>query len=206
MPYVTGGWVRAAAFNSILAICVFLALQRGNFILGTAPDAWFLRWPLLGKINRSHLIAYIPAIIVGVGSFLLACAGNALMPDETVRKGVIPLQHIAWVFWIPVVEELVYRVAIGSLFRNVGGVFFGGYVSAMVFAFVHTMPTYDKLIAGQVGIPIGPFVLGICCESLLIVSDRVGPSIALHMACNATVPIFLWLDSRWLNWFEILYS
>jgi membrane protease YdiL (CAAX protease family) len=81
-----------------------------------------------------------------------------------------------------------------------------GWFAALTFAFVHGDPTVAHLIAGRIGLPLGPFLLGLCCEALVEATGRLAPAIAFHGACNATVAIFALADGRWLDWLGFLYS
>ena len=128
-------------------------------------------------------------------------AGGAPPPTTGLA---VPL---AWILWIPPAEELVFRAGVGRLFRRLaGGSPWAAWFSALTFALVHAGPTLARLLAGQVGAPLGPFLLGLACEALLAASGRLLPAVALHAACNATAAVFAAGDARWLDWLGFLYT
>ena len=63
----------------------------------------------------------------------------------------------------------------------------------------------DKILAGQLAAPLGPFLLGLCCEYFLVRSKSVWPGVVFHAACNSTAAVFLIIDPRWLDCLGILY-
>jgi hypothetical protein len=75
----------------------------------------------------------------------------------------------------------------------------------MVFSMAHSNPTWNRLIALKVGLPIGPFLLAICCDMIVRRWGRVWPAVAFHSACNATVYLFASLNPSWLRHFGGLY-
>jgi membrane protease YdiL (CAAX protease family) len=104
-----------------------------------------------------------------------------------------------------VVEEIVYRGVFGvALRRRLGGPW-GAWLSAVLFAFMHTQPTLARLGAGAVGLPLGPFLLGLLTELTMAASGSLWPGVLLHAACNATPWIFAWGDPRWFTWLAALY-
>lgn len=122
----------------------------------------------------------------------------------TIRDGLGT--HLMWILWVPMVEELVFRVGIGRWLRSWLGIFWGAWFGSVLFSLVHAAPTFSNLMAGQIGLPFGPFLLGLCCELLYMVSGRVWSIVALHAACNTTVVIFALGDDRWLQWLDFLYG
>ena len=106
---------------------------------------------------------------------------------------------------MPLVEELVFRAGIGAVYRRLSPPIWAAWFAALVFALVHANPTWSNLRHGQVGLALGAFFLGLCCEYLMIKTGRILPCIAFHSACNATVMIFGILDKRWLDWLAPLY-
>jgi len=181
-------WLGAALVNSALALAVtFYYLRRREtniFTLG--------RWQV-----------YIPAAAVLGGAMLLVAMSRAL-GGEVVASD--PGTNLAWVLWVPVVEELVFRLGLGVWFHRFGAPIWAVWFQALTFSIVHTGPTIERLLAGQAGLAVGPLLLALVCQMLLLYSGRIGPAIAFHVACNATVAVFTWGDTRWLEWLGFLYG
>lgn len=197
-------WLAAALANTLVAALILVANDGKVPRITRLADTRLLRSKLLTFIDEKKWAAYLPAAAVAlfsVGAVSISRIGEGAAPAVN-----IPIEHIAWVFWIPVVEELTFRVGFGNFFRKRYGIMLGAYLSAILFAFVHTLPSVDKIAAGAIGIPLGPFFLAMANEFIVVSTGRLKPAILLHMACNASVPIFLYFDPRWLKWLSALYS
>jgi membrane protease YdiL (CAAX protease family) len=114
-------------------------------------------------------------------------------------------EQILWITWVPLVEEIVFRVGIGNWFRRRTSPFVGTYFAIVTFSLVHSLPTLENMTQFNISTPLGPLVLAMFCEALYILSGKVWPAIALHSACNATVVVFSLVDARWLDWLGLLY-
>jgi membrane protease YdiL (CAAX protease family) len=176
------GWLSIAVLHSVLA--------------------WVL-WRFARQLRdtvRLGALAFLPAAVVLGGSLI----GGLL--SRTWIAGAPPLDPrwdwdlVAFVLWIPVVEEFVFRFGIGGWARQKLGDFWGSYGSALVFAMAHGSGAWDQLT-----MPMGPLLLGLCCEWLYVTSGRLTAAMALHAACNASGWIFATLDERWLDWLQALY-
>jgi membrane protease YdiL (CAAX protease family) len=146
-----------------------------------------------------------PALVILLGSIALAL-GSTLIAPPSHR---LPIAHEQWVsiLVIPVIEEIFFRGVLGVALRNQLGNLWGGYYSALLFSWVHSLPTLDRISIGQSGLVFGPLLLGLMCEVLMVRGNgRIIPPTALHMVCNATVPVFALIDSRWLQWLSFLYQ
>lgn len=184
-PFAGGiGWVAALCVHSLLAAFVLGRRGRGRFFGGA-------------------LLYYAPSAVVALGSFALVAVGS--LRGGATSRSVGP-EQLAWILIVPWVEEAVFRLGIGDAFRRYGGVFWGTWFSAVVFGLVHTQPTVASLVALRIGLPLGPFLLALCCEAIYVRSGRLLPAVAFHAACNATVVIFAYGDARWLDWLGLLYS
>ncbi len=185
-------WQAAASLHTgLAAIVLWLAARRGQ--LGALLARPAQRW------------AYIPAVAIAVGAALLAATSAILMPPSESAPHQSASIAVAFVVWIPLIEELVFRVGLGGVARAHLGNVWGAWLSAVAFAIVHTAPTIPNLVAAKVGLPLGPFLLALACEALFIKTRRLWPIVLLHAACNGTVFIFSVLDSRWLHWLGLLY-
>ena len=188
--WLSPSWFAAAISHSLIAI--FIAAywwhhDRKVFHLGS--------W-----------LSYLPAVIVLGGSAVAALLSRAYCgdPNDAVSGNNM---HPIWagVIWVPLVEEIVFRGGIGAVYRRLSPPFWAAWFAALVFALVHANPTWNNLANGRVGLALGAFLLGLCCEYLIIKTGRILPCVAFHAACNATVMIFGVLDKRWLDWLAPLY-
>ena len=201
IPGDSAPWLSALIVNFGIALAATLAWWKRRE-WGLVPPA---RWPQLGGpvYGAGTFLAYLPSIVVLAGAMLLGLAS----PLFGVAERSFTFSNTQWLFIlvVPAVEEWAFRVGAGGYFRRICGPFWGGYMSAMLFSLVHSLPTWSRVMEMKIGLLPGPLLLGLFCEILLIGSGRVLPGIALHMACNATVVIFTVTDERWLRWLDFLY-
>jgi membrane protease YdiL (CAAX protease family) len=190
---VSAGWMAAMSLNLVLAVGAVVFLWHTN------------RVALSPRLDgSSYQFAYGAAGVILVGAVLLALASRLLVPGAKGEE-VQPVVW-AWVLLIPFVEELAFRVGIGHFFRKYGGPLWGAWFSAALFAWVHTQPTWSGVMTGELGIPLGPFLLGLICEYLYLRANSIWPIILMHAVCNGTVVIFSVIDARWFDWLGLLYS
>ena len=104
-------------------------------------------------------------------------------------------QYLLSVVLVPIAEEILFRV---GLWGWLGPVSNGAriYLTSVSFAALHSASN---------SWPIGPFLLGVLSQVILLRGGGLLTAILLHMACNATVVIFLALDPRWLDWLSVFY-
>lgn len=188
-PYFEATWMAPAVVHSLLAVLVlFLVKKRGKI-----HDLFRLQ----------PYVAFLPAVVILAGVGLLILISRQFAAAAQVEQSI----PWAWVIWVPVVEELVFRVGIGDAFRrSSGSLLWGSWFSAVTFALVHSDPTLTRLMSFDIGLPLGPFLLGLLCESIYAKTGRILPAIALHAVCNATAALFAVGDARWLDWLGFLYS
>jgi len=193
--YISEGWLASAVINSIFSVVLIVFLAKFR------PEA--LKAFSLKVKAGSYKIAFLPALLILVGSLgaVLISSNFGEIPKTTY----VNTQNIYWIFWIPVVEEIIFRFGFGRVFRNRLGMYWGAWYSSILFALMHSNPTAANLLSGELGISLGPLLLAFCCEFLLIKTGRLWPAILFHAACNATPLIFSLFDSRWLSWLEMLY-
>ena len=126
-------------------------------------------------------IAYLPGGVVLLVS--LGWRQEALWAPITLSN-----LQLAALLWIPVVEECVFRKGVGSWLRQQSGsVFWGSYLSVLLFSFLHVSPTVRHLMEGKMGFPLGPLLLGAVCEFLYVSTGKLGPGIFFHAICNGIV-------------------
>ena len=195
-------WFSAAILHSLFSMIVIFRewkrdpslkiLSLGSVKVGALP--FFTQRPVR---------MFFPAFSVILCSMLLVLISRQL-GQPTVRDDLAT--HVAWIVWIPIVEEIVFRLGIGAWLRSWLGEIWGGWFGAVLFALIHASPTFENITKGPLGLPIGPFLLGLMCEFLFAASGRLWPIVAFHAACNSTIVIFALGDDRWLDWLEFLYG
>jgi membrane protease YdiL (CAAX protease family) len=196
-----GGWQGAAVFHalvgSILIVRFYFSgtLSQRFALVGVGDQAprWFAERPM---------VAYAPVLGLVLGASLLGCISSLIGNPPHGGETTAPL---AWIWLIPLVEEIFFRGLVGGIYRKLLPGMGGIWLSAATFALAHAAVTFDHLVQGQVGLPIGPFLLGLLCESVYLLSGSLLPGILVHAAANATVLIFQMLDPRWLEWLGLLY-
>lgn len=198
--FATPTWRAAACLHTVLGLLAWLfwnVLRQRIDVSPAKVAALQQRWPRLTALQ-----ALIPSVLVLGFCGLLAFGGGAKV------KGLwsIPQEHRYWILWVPFIEEWTYRVGLGAFIRGRIGATWGCYVSALLFAFVHSLPTVPHLLEGKFAIPLGPFLLGWINEWIYLKTGRIWPAIIFHMACNGTAVIFLIGDHRWLKWLGIFYT
>lgn len=182
-------WYGALIVNSILAVAVLVVRFD---VLRARP---VVSWRLMGLL-------YFPAVALALFPWLMIL----LVPGNATMNVTIYPSDWLMLLAVPVVEEIVFRVGLGDFCRRRYGLGLGGYLSAVLFGYVHSLPTWDRLWAGEVGVVFGPLLLGLACEFLYSTGRRLLPIVMLHMAGNASVIIFRIYDPQWLerlHWFYL---
>lgn len=165
---------------------------------GAALIIWRSRAKLCPAARWRRLSSLWPAGLVLLGSTAAACLSRVLIEGAPAVRLDGDLRLVAFIIWIPCVEEIVFRLGLGGLARQRLGILWGAYTAALVFALAHGSGPYPS-------VPLGPLFLGLACEWLYVSSGQLSGAIALHAACNASAWIFAALDDRWLGWLRMLY-
>lgn len=191
------GWLAALGVNSVL--CLFVLRfwhQKKN------PRIEELFGVKLGT-STSKQRAYIPSFIIIFGSIFLALVSQMIVhqPSEFSFRP----EFLIFITIIPLVEECLFRRGIGVYLRDRFGFLVGTYFSALVFAVAHVQLFQSFASESAIGVPLGPFLLGLACESIYAASGRFFAIVCLHAACNATPIIFSAIDPRWLDWLGVFY-
>lgn len=194
--FVEQPWIAAALVNTVFAALVFWRLWRRVGLARQTQDL------VLGRWTFPMWTAFLPAIVVFFGALALVSLSSMF---GTPLHGEWSWVQLTWLLWIPLIEEIVFRVGVGNGLRRIGGILWGSYFSALVFSLVHLHPTVQRVAAGEIGVALGPFLLGLCCEGMWCRTRRLGPIIAFHAACNATALVFTLGDKRWMEWLRWLY-
>lgn len=153
------------------------------------------------KMTLTTLVYFIPAVVVVLGSYILAVSSP--QPGLQIRNSAG--FYIASITLVPIAEEIVFRGGISRVLDRMGGGNWAIYVSALIFSVAHTIPSISHIVHFEIGAPLGPFLLGICCEILARWSGSLLPAIAFHCACNSTVLIFSLWSPGWLTKLSLLY-
>ena len=187
-------WAAAALFHTFLGIGVLFAFYFWPNL--RAPMVY--RHALLKR--HPHLI-YMPAAFVFLVSILLALWKAA----PPYHEPYLSIRSVLSISLVPISEEVCYRLGLSRLLSCIGGRFWGGYFSILIFTMMHGLPSFERIYNLDVGFFLGPFLLAISCELLFAWSNRLFPAILLHMACNSTGVIFALTGGYWLDVFKIFY-
>jgi membrane protease YdiL (CAAX protease family) len=153
------------------------------------------------------MMAWTPGLLVIVGAFGLALLGERsgnVRPYAFSGSSEI-IYVLSTLTVIPLAEELVFRMGITPFISRFSGARWGPWYSAIIFSVAHTNPTLARWIGLKIGLPIGPFLLAICCDLIVRRWGRIWPATVFHAACNATVYIFGWINPSWLMKLDGLY-
>jgi membrane protease YdiL (CAAX protease family) len=180
-------WQFIAVVNTVLGLVFLVARQRWQLDVPSRVRPWL--W-FLPSLLFLLIVLLAPTISRNFGS-------------PTVQS---PAPYwLAFVLWVPVVEELVFRGLIGRVMRRLGSPLWAGYFSALTFALMHTLPTWESMLAFKMGLPVGPLVLGGICEYLYYKSGKIVVPMLFHAVANFSVVVFSMMDSRWFDWLNFLY-
>lgn len=195
-------WQGIAGLNTILAGFVVI------ICLGNKPQLMALTTPsktyLSSRMYKKQYLAYIPGCAVLVGSLVLSLMTRNLFPNTGGSMNFAPTP-LPWIFLIPIIEEILFRVGFGSVFALFLPPFAAIWLNSCLFAMAHSQTSLANILAGHLSLPMGPFLLGLCCGLLIRQFGTVWSAVFLHASCNSSVIIFQWLDPRWLTWLSQLY-
>ncbi len=202
-------WASYAWSHTFLSVFVILGLAVTNShssLFSVAPPyqeapRWLQRHPL-GILGLT--LAFLG------GTLLVALISREWIPNtpNSLPTGVpqqFRLPPWSFVLWIPWVEEIVYRVGLGGLYQRYFPGWIGIWFSSILFSLVHRPLDLESLLTGNIGFPLGPFLLGIVCGWAYRWTGNLWNPVAIHAACNSTVMIFTVVDPRWLDWLQVLY-
>lgn len=194
----TPSWLTIACVNTVLALTVIIKLNFFSKDTQANKPSDFTVWRWKFPITYS----YIPSLFIVISVLGLSITSSFI---GNPTRALPSYNLVYFALWIPIIEEIVFRIGVGGYFRRLGGALFGGYCSALLFAFVHDIPTVEKALQLQFNIPIGPFLLGVICEYIYHKTKRALPIITFHSACNLAGPLFGMIDERWLDWLSFLF-
>jgi membrane protease YdiL (CAAX protease family) len=209
LPLSISPWASSAWIHSIISVIVLLGFVATNrhkslfSILQTRQDApkWLRRYPLG--------ILCLTLAFLGV-TFLVALVSRKWIPPPPLSipmftPQLYQLPPWSFVLWVPWVEEIVYRVGLGNLYQRYFPGWMGIWFASILFSLVHGPLNLNLLLAGHLGMPLGPFLLGIVCGWTYRWTGNLWNPVTIHAACNGTVMIFTVVDPRWLDWLQVLY-
>lgn len=157
------------------------------------------------RLSGTSYLAWLPAITVLLGSFMLAFSSERGGPAYAVSGASDYLYVVATLTVIPLFEEILFRGGATPLLMKFAGPIWSVWFSALVFSVAHTQPTFERLMNLKAGFLLGPFILAICCDMIVRRWGKLWPAIAFHSACNATVYIFSVWNPAWLSRLSGLY-
>ena len=97
----------------------------------------------------------------------------------------LSLTHLVILLWVPVIEEVVFRLGLGTLLRShCSRYFIACYGTALVFALLHGLSVMPWEITRIINLGVGPFILSIVSDVLYRQWGSLSLSIILHACCN----------------------
>jgi membrane protease YdiL (CAAX protease family) len=158
-------------------------------------------------LRGTPLVAWLPGPLILLGAYVLSLWGRQPMqaPAYSLTGSSEAIYILASLTLIPLAEEMVFRMGLTPFLSRFAGDRWGPWYSAMVFSVAHTHPTWDRVLGLKIGLPIGPFILAICCDIIVRRWRRVWPAALFHSCCNATVYVFAWLNPSWVSKLNGLY-
>lgn len=179
------GFVSAALVSSFLSLVTVIGVRFDLIEVMSPGKSWFL---------------YLASLSPVLGAlFISILSSNQWSSIDTFNYR----DWLVFILWIPIVEEIFFRLGLGRFLRKVAGDKLAVYGTALAFAMLHSgLIAFDF---ESVGVPLGPFLLSVACEILFIKTGRLCYSILFHMSCNSTVLVFTAWDARWLEWLNFLY-
>lgn len=178
-------WQQAAFVNSFFCILIISRFRLVDFNIFATPFRF-----------------YLPSLILLLVILILATYVST-SPDAL--RGGFEWKHLAWIFWIPLIEEWVFRFGLGQILMERLGVAFGAYLASLIFATLHRPFSLNLLLKGEVYPVLNAFLLGMICNLMYYFSKRIAPCVLFHAVCNASIPIFLLSDARIFRLLKVMY-
>lgn len=155
------------------------------------------------EMKLKYSLWFLPGLGVIIGTWLLVLLTSNEYP---LVIGTLGSKQLSSIFWVPIVEELTFRVGLGFILLRLGGsIIWASYFSILIFTVMHGLPSYEDFLSGNIGFFLGPFVLAVFCEAIYRLSHKIIPCIFLHSACNSSAVIFSWGGGYWLEKLSYLY-
>lgn len=137
----------------------------------------------------------LPGLLVNLGALFWWVGSSGY-------KTPIPMniEVIATITLVPIVEEIFFRAGVSELWRRAAGPWLGSIASAVYFAVLHGD---GDIFAANVltWLPLGPFLLALCCELLYRQTKRIRVACYFHLSCNLSAVLFYsGMPSDWLRY------
>ena len=187
------------AIHGVLGAAIVAALRLGLISSSVSPihARWLEpRWCIVASVG----------VVAAAGLFATVAA--LWFQPKTATSGSEPLavwSLLLTVSVVPIVEEIVYRAGIGARLHRFLGPEWGFYGGAVVFSVMHSLPTVDRVLSGDVGFVSGPFLLALICDLFYRGTGSLLYPMMFHGACNLTVVVFQLVDPRLMKLLPIFY-
>jgi membrane protease YdiL (CAAX protease family) len=188
--YHLAPWRAALAVHAVIAGVLFVVRKPTRESLRLTGAGW---------------LAYLPGCLIIAGAVLLSRLGSQAPGPFTISSQSELIYIVCTLTIIPFLEEVVFRSGISPFLGRFADGWWAVWFSAVVFSLAHTGPSVARILALSVGLPLGPFFLGICCDVIVRRWGRLWPAVFFHACCNGTVYIFSSLNSSWLAKLGQLY-
>ncbi len=189
--------LRAPAAYPWLSIAIAHSLLAGSLLTKN--------WQRFKLENSQWKAMWVlgPGLSIALGALVLALVSRSFGTPLFKLEPIQLLPVLGLVFWVPIVEELVFRFGLSSFLQSRLGRLLGIYLTSLIFALAHgdVQSAYGILPLP----PLGPFLLAFFADLIYWRGKSIWGAIIFHSACNATPLIFQAIDARWLDWLKLLY-
>jgi membrane protease YdiL (CAAX protease family) len=183
-------WRAALAAHAVLGLILLVVRKPTRESLRLAGAGW---------------LAYLPGCLIIAGAVILSRVGSQAPQPFTISSQSELIYIVCTLTLIPLFEEIVFRSGISPFLGRFADGWWAVWFSAVVFSLAHTAPSVERVLSFSVGLPLGPFFLGICCDMIVRRWGRLWPAVFFHACCNGTVYIFSSLNPSWLAKLGQLY-
>lgn len=160
------------------AIAVFLAFFR------TKAKAHSQAKASSSQLKPTHPFWFAPTAIVWIVSV-------GWWWQTADRSTAIPMDYgiLASITLVPFAEELYFRIGLSELWRRAVGPIIGSIASALYFAVLHGD---GEIFSANIltWLPLGPFLLALCCEILYRNTQNIRVACYFHLSCNLSAVLF----------------
>lgn len=185
---------KEAGLSFVMDRSVLASLQDIRKGIVRYPEFSFLnllkRYP---EILPVFYLLFVGLIIL----FYREASGQWLMEDA--------FRFFAVIVAVPIAEEILFRGWLTSWLTKMTKTIWAPYFSAILFASLHGAAVTSSVLWWPVDFFWGAFLLGLLCESLLLLGFHLRAAIYVHMAANLSVYLFASWAPSFLEDFHFLF-
>ena len=194
-----------AFFIDKLVVSPWIAILAAHCLLAAVLLKWSQPLRESFRLRGGPLMPWLAAPLVLTGALFLGILTRSDSMKYSLAASSDLVYAVATLTVIPMVEEVIFRGGISPFLARFVGGSWAVWFAAIVFSMAHTLPTFGRLVGFKVGLPLGPFLLAICCDFIVRRWGRIWPAVFFHSACNGTVYVFNYVNPSWMRHFGGLY-